>query len=160
MPLIRFYCASKWAVEALHESFAQEVKAFGIKVTLLEPAAYATDFARDSSLKIATGLDAYADLRKRIHGQLSSADRGDPQATAKAILEIVDAEEPPLRFAVGAAALPMARAASLLAYPVGRHGRPSRTQHKASRRNAPSPDLRARITAFSRDRAQRLRALF
>jgi NAD(P)-dependent dehydrogenase (short-subunit alcohol dehydrogenase family) len=45
VPLIGFYCASKWAVEALHESLAQEVKSFGIKVTLLEPAAYATDFA-------------------------------------------------------------------------------------------------------------------
>ena len=35
MPLIGFYCASKWAIEALHESLAQEVKTFGIKVTLL-----------------------------------------------------------------------------------------------------------------------------
>jgi NAD(P)-dependent dehydrogenase (short-subunit alcohol dehydrogenase family) len=111
MPLIGFYCASKWAVEALHESLAQEVKAFGIKVTLLEPGAYATDFGSDTSLKIATGLDAYAGLRKRMHGHLSSADRGDPQATADAILKIVDAEAPPLRFAVGAGVLPMARAA-------------------------------------------------
>ena len=44
MPLTGFYCATKWAVEALHESLAQEVKSFGIKVTLLEPGAYATDF--------------------------------------------------------------------------------------------------------------------
>jgi short-subunit dehydrogenase len=45
MPLIGFYCATKWAVEALHESLAQEVKGFGIKVTLLELGAQATDFA-------------------------------------------------------------------------------------------------------------------
>lgn len=44
MPLIGFYCATKWAVEALHESLAQEVKAFGIQVTIVEPGAYATDF--------------------------------------------------------------------------------------------------------------------
>jgi short-subunit dehydrogenase len=111
MPLIGFYCASKWAVEALHESLAQEVKGLGIKVTLLEPGAYATDFASPSSLKIAPGIDAYADLRKRVSGRLSSAERGDPQATAEAILKIVDAEDPPLRFAVGAGVLPMARAA-------------------------------------------------
>jgi short-subunit dehydrogenase len=111
MPLIGFYCASKWAVEALHESLAQEVKGLGIKVTLLEPGAYATDFASPSSLKIAPGIDAYADLRKRVSGRLSSAERGDPQATAEAILKIVDAEDPTMRFAVGAGVLPMARAA-------------------------------------------------
>src|SRR5262249_53316321 len=40
VPLIGFYCATKWAVEALHESLAQEVKGLGIKLTLVEPAAY------------------------------------------------------------------------------------------------------------------------
>ena len=109
MPFIGFYCASKWAVEALHESLAQEVKGFGIKVTLLEPGAYATEFGR--SAKIADELDAYADFRKQIIGNLSSQESGDPQATAEAILKIVDAEEPPLRFAVGTTILPRARAA-------------------------------------------------
>lgn len=79
MPLIGFYCATKWAIEALHESLAQEVKGFDIKVTLLEPAAYATDFGSDSSLKNATANDAYAELRKQVFGRLASADRGDPQ---------------------------------------------------------------------------------
>ena len=63
-PLIGFYCASKWAVESLHDSLAQEVKEFGIKVTLIEPGAYATAFASPSSLKRANSLDAYADLRE------------------------------------------------------------------------------------------------
>lgn len=58
MPLIGFYCATKWAVEALHESLAQEVKPFGIKVTILEPGAYATDFGSPSSLKFAPEMDA------------------------------------------------------------------------------------------------------
>jgi NAD(P)-dependent dehydrogenase (short-subunit alcohol dehydrogenase family) len=109
VPLVGFYCASKWAVEALHESLAQEVKGLGIKVTLLEPGAYATDFGSPSSMKIAPGIDAYDDLRKRVSGRLSSQERGNPQATAEAILKIVDAEDPPLRFAVGAGVLPMAR---------------------------------------------------
>jgi NAD(P)-dependent dehydrogenase (short-subunit alcohol dehydrogenase family) len=110
MPLIGFYCATKWAVEALHESLAQEVKDFGIKVTLLEPGAYATDFGSPTSLKITPGLDAYANLRKRVSGRLSSAERGDPEATAEAILKVVDAEQPPLRFIFGNTSLPMARA--------------------------------------------------
>ncbi|KRE46398.1 SDR family NAD(P)-dependent oxidoreductase [Paenibacillus sp. Soil724D2] len=110
-PLIGFYCASKWAVEALHDSLAQEVNGFGIKVTLLEPGAFATDFGSPLSMKTAQGLDAYADLRNRVFGRLSTAERGDPQATAEAILQIVDAQDPPMRFAVGAGVLPMVRGA-------------------------------------------------
>ncbi|WP_040950994.1 SDR family NAD(P)-dependent oxidoreductase [Gorillibacterium massiliense] len=110
-PLIGFYCASKWAVEALHDSLAQEVKDFGIKVTLLEPGAFATDFGSPASMKASQGLDAYADLRNRVFGHLSTAERGDPEATAEAILRIVDAQDPPLRFAVGAGVLPLVRGA-------------------------------------------------
>ena len=44
------------------------------------------------------GMDAYADLRKRMSTRLSSAERGDPEATGEAILKVVDAEQPPLRF--------------------------------------------------------------
>ena len=111
VPLIGFYCASKWAVEALHESLAQEVKDFGIKVTLLEPGTYATDFASPPSRKMAAGLDVYGGLRKQIAGRLANEERGDPNATAEAILMIVDAENPPMRLALGSWLLPSARAA-------------------------------------------------
>ena len=111
MPLIGYYCTSKWAVEALHESLAQEVKSFGIKVTLIEPGAYATEFASPSSLKRAEGLDVYNSLREQISSHLSGEKRGDPQATAEAILQIVDAPEPPLRFILGNQNLPQVRAA-------------------------------------------------
>ena len=111
MPLIGFYCATKWAFEALHESLAQEVKPFGIRVTILEPGAYATDFGSPSSLKFAPEMDAYANLRTQVFGRFSSAEKGDPAATAEAVLKIVDAENPPLRFLVGNTNLPMARAA-------------------------------------------------
>ncbi|SFB04698.1 NADP-dependent 3-hydroxy acid dehydrogenase YdfG [Cohnella sp. OV330] len=110
-PLIGFYCASKWALEALHDSLAQEVKGFGIKVTLLEPGAFATDFGSALSMKRSRGLEAYDELRDRVVGRLSTAERGDPQATAEAILQIVDAQDPPLRFAVGAGVLPLIREA-------------------------------------------------
>ena len=109
MPLIGFYCATKWAVEALHEALAQEVKAFGIKVTLVEPGAYATDFGK--SAKIADVLEPYADFRKQLMAHLTSLERGDPQATAEAILKLVDAEDPPLRLGLGTTILSRARAA-------------------------------------------------
>jgi NAD(P)-dependent dehydrogenase (short-subunit alcohol dehydrogenase family) len=111
MPLIGFYCATKWAFEALYESLAQEIKPFGIKVTILEPGAYATDFGSPASLKFAPGMDAYASLRTQVRERLSTIEKGDPAATPEAILKIVDAEDPPLRFFVGNTNLPMARAA-------------------------------------------------
>ncbi len=108
LPLIGFYAATKAAVETLHETMAQEIKAFGIKVTLLEPGAYATDFGK--SAKRAEGMEAYADFRKQVMANLMNVERGDPHATSDAILKIVDAEDPPLRFAVGSTLLPAARA--------------------------------------------------
>ena len=110
-PVIGSYCATKWAVEALHESLAQEVKSFGIKVTLVEPGAYATTFGSPESLKMAEGMDAYAPLRQQVFGNLTSMERGDPQATAEAMLTLVDAEDPPLRFFLGNQNLPQVRAA-------------------------------------------------
>jgi NAD(P)-dependent dehydrogenase (short-subunit alcohol dehydrogenase family) len=107
MPLIGFYSATKAAVEALHETMAQEVKAFGIKVTLIEPGAYATDFGK-SAIR-ADGMEAYEGFRKQILANLVNLERGDPQATPDAILKVVDAENPPLRLAVGSTVLPTAR---------------------------------------------------
>ena len=109
-PIIGHYCASKWAFEALHESLAQEVQGFGIAVTLIEPGAYATSFGSPESLKMSAGMDVYNELRQQILGAMSSMERGDPQATAEAVLQIVDAPEPPLRFMLGNQNLPLVRA--------------------------------------------------
>jgi NADP-dependent 3-hydroxy acid dehydrogenase YdfG len=111
MPLIGYYCASKWAFEAIHESLATEVKPFGIKVTIVEPGAYATDFGSPQSLKFASGLDIYSGLRKQVQDRLKSAERGDPNRTPEAIFRIVDAENPPLRVFLGSKSLPQVRAA-------------------------------------------------
>ncbi len=109
LPMIGFYCATKWAVEALHEALAQEVRAFGIRVTLVEPGAYATDFG--NSAPIAAALEPYGDLRKQFLTHLGNVERGDPEATTEAILKLVDAEDPPLRLGLGTTILPRARAA-------------------------------------------------
>jgi NADP-dependent 3-hydroxy acid dehydrogenase YdfG len=111
VPLIGYYCSSKWAFEAIHESLATEVKPFGIKVTIIEPGAYATEFGSSSSLKLAAGLDIYGDLRKQVYERLGSMQRGDPKATPEALFKMVDAENPPLRFNLGSQNLPWIRAA-------------------------------------------------
>ena len=110
-PIIGHYCASKWAFEALHESLAQEVQGFGIAVTLIEPGAYATSFGSPQSIKMAPGMDVYNEVRQQVMGAMMSMKQGDPQATAEAVLQIVDAEHPPLRFMLGDQNLPMVRAA-------------------------------------------------
>src|ERR1700733_247569 len=109
MPLIGIYSATKWAVEALHEALAQEVRPFGLRVTLVEPGAYATDFGKSS--KIADALGPYVDFRNQFLTRLANMESGDPEAPAEAVLKLVDTENPPLRLGLGNTILPRARAA-------------------------------------------------
>ena len=108
-PLIGYYSATKAAFEALHETMAKEIESFGIKVTMIEPGAYATEFGKSATR--ATGMDIYADVRQQVMAGLASLERGKPEATAHAVLKIVDAEQPPLRLILGSTALPMIRTA-------------------------------------------------
>jgi NAD(P)-dependent dehydrogenase (short-subunit alcohol dehydrogenase family) len=103
-PSIGMYHASKWALEGISQSLAQEVKDFGIHVTLIEPGGFSTDWAGPSA-KHAEAIAAYA-LQKRRAGQVP----GDPEASAQAVLKIVDAEQPPLRAFFGTAPLSIAEA--------------------------------------------------
>jgi NAD(P)-dependent dehydrogenase (short-subunit alcohol dehydrogenase family) len=109
-PTAGVYNASKWALEGLGETLAQEVAAFNIKVTLIEPAGYATDW-RGASATRAAPMPAYDGLRERLRAAAGGRPIGDPAATAGAILAAVDAEQPPLRLFLGTAGLPAARRA-------------------------------------------------
>jgi len=111
MPVIGYYCSSKWAFEAIHESLATEVKDFGIKVTIIEPGAYATEFGSQDSLKFAPGMDIYENFKTHFFGRLRDMKRGDPEATPQALFQIVDAENPPLRFNLGSHNLDWVRTA-------------------------------------------------
>jgi NADP-dependent 3-hydroxy acid dehydrogenase YdfG len=111
MPVIGYYCSSKWAFEAIHESLAAEVKPFGINVTIIEPGAYATGFGSEDSLRFAAGLEIYADFKEQFFGRLRGLERGDPTATPEALFKVVDTEHPPLRFNLGSHNLPAIRAA-------------------------------------------------
>lgn len=111
MPVIGYYCSTKWAYEAIHESLAAEVKPFDIKVTLIEPGSYATEFGSPESLKMASGLDIYADFKGQFVQGLRNLERGNPKATPEAIFKVVDAEQPPLRLFLGNQTLPSVRKA-------------------------------------------------
>lgn len=106
-PWLGFYSAAKAAAEALHESLAKEIAQFGIKVTMIEPGAYATDF-RNSTIR-AEGIAAYNDFKQQLMAGLTKVERGNPEATAEAILKLVDAEKPPLRLILGTVSLPHIR---------------------------------------------------
>lgn len=110
-PLIGYYCSSKWAFEAIHESLAAEVKQFGINVTIIEPGAYATEFGSQKSLGFAEGMEIYADFKQQIFERIKNTDQGDPEATPEAIFKVVDAEQPPLRLILGSHNLPEIREA-------------------------------------------------
>ena len=110
IPVIGYYCSSKWAFEAIHESLAAEVAQFGVKVTIIEPGAYATDFASENSAKYSQGMDVYQGFRSKILDGIMTSERGDPHATPQAIFKVVDAEQPPLRLFLGSKNLPHTRA--------------------------------------------------
>lgn len=110
-PLIGYYCSSKWAFEAIHESLAAEIKQFGINVTIIEPGAYATEFGSPDSIKFAAGQPLYDDLRNQVVEGLKSMEQGNPKATPGAIFKVVDAEQPPLRLFLGKNNLPEIRKA-------------------------------------------------
>jgi NAD(P)-dependent dehydrogenase (short-subunit alcohol dehydrogenase family) len=109
-PGIGLYHASKWALEGFSQSLAQEVRSFGIRVTLIEPGGFDTDWS-GSSAAHAEARPSYDTLRKVVAAgrQAAMAKRGDPVATRAAILKIVDAERPPLRVFFGEAPLGMAK---------------------------------------------------
>lgn len=95
------YTASKWALEGLSDSLAQEIADFGISVTLVEPGSFATDWKGNSSVWTDT-LPVYAPLHEKLQQRAGGMIPGQPEATAKAILTLVDSPRPPLRLLLGA----------------------------------------------------------
>ncbi|MET9343171.1 SDR family NAD(P)-dependent oxidoreductase [Nonomuraea sp. NPDC003804] len=110
MPLGGAYHVSKWAVEALNESLAQEVADFGIKVTVIEPGGFATRSGKNpdplDNGHMAEPNPIYDGLRRRLAGFAGKQPAGDP-AAAQALLKIVDADNPPLRVLFGLGFYPM-----------------------------------------------------
>lgn len=108
-PIVGLYHASKWGLEGFTQSLAAEVSGFGIKVTIIEPGGFATDWGGPSA-KHATPLPIYDGTRAALGKWRKSFVPGDPEATGPAILRVVDAADPPLRVFFGSSGLPMLRA--------------------------------------------------
>lgn len=111
-PMVGFYNASKWALEAMTDALAQEVAEFGIKVTLVEPGPMRTEWANTSMPlgfhhqdPYAGALEARLDMMK---DERALRQPGDPVRAAEALLRLVDAKTPPLRLIMGNAALDLA----------------------------------------------------
>lgn len=93
------YHASKWALEGLTESLAQEVAGFGIKVTLVEPGGFDTDWS-GASATVADALPEYAPLHDAM-AQNMTGTQPQPVGFGSAILKVIDAERAPLRVFFG-----------------------------------------------------------
>jgi NAD(P)-dependent dehydrogenase (short-subunit alcohol dehydrogenase family) len=105
---VGLYHASKWGLEGFSEALALEVAEFGIHVTLVEPGGFDTDWSGSSAVR-AEPIDAYAEARKQMAARRSQLPQGKTGATGAAILQIVDAAEPPLRVFFGAPPLAIAK---------------------------------------------------
>jgi len=112
-PMTGIYCATKHTVEAISEALSMEIAPFGIKLTIIEPGYFKTDFG-GRSIERAKATKPYQQLEKEIVERFKNMDAsptaGDPRKGALAMMAAVHASEPPLRLVLGADALGMIRA--------------------------------------------------
>jgi len=111
-PTVGYYNATKFAVDGFSEALSKETAPLGIKVTIVAPSGFRTDWAGRSANNSKIVIDDYAATaganKNNIRGY-SGKQPGDPERAAKAIVKAVEAEHPPLRLLLGAAALKGAR---------------------------------------------------
>lgn len=102
VPALGVYAASKFAVEGLCEALAKEVAEFGIRVTIVEPNGYHTEFSA-SSLAFSPVLPAYNRLKSTLGDTVGARpeDMGHPEATVPAILQLLASDNPPKRLFLG-----------------------------------------------------------
>jgi NAD(P)-dependent dehydrogenase (short-subunit alcohol dehydrogenase family) len=103
VPGLSGYHAAKFAVEGLSETLAQEIKPLGLKLTIVEPGGFRTDWA-GASMAFAKPMKAYAPVLGAIRGymeQHSGHEPGDPRKAGHVLLQLVEMEQPPLRLPLG-----------------------------------------------------------
>ncbi|OBH37850.1 short-chain dehydrogenase/reductase [Mycobacterium sp. E342] len=98
-----YYSSTKFALEAITEALATEVRPLGIKVTAIEPGAFRTDWATRSMKETGTPIADYVDVaaRKDLIKQFADHLPGDPKKVAAAVLMVATLDEPPLRLLLG-----------------------------------------------------------
>jgi NAD(P)-dependent dehydrogenase (short-subunit alcohol dehydrogenase family) len=105
LPVLGIYNASKYAVNGLTETLATELKEFGVKVSLIEPNGFATDWSGASAFQTKP-TETYAGLKKSFFEAALPDSWGNPETTATAILALIDSKKPPLHFLLGKVAYP------------------------------------------------------
>jgi NAD(P)-dependent dehydrogenase (short-subunit alcohol dehydrogenase family) len=99
------YCGTKFAVEGISEALAQEVKPFGINVTIIEPGYVRTNFLNTSSLiTSANPIEEYTSIREGVRAHqndIPGNQPGDPDKVAELIIKVTHNPEPPLRLLTG-----------------------------------------------------------
>ena len=111
-PGVGFYNATKYAVDGLSEALYKEVAPLGIKVTIIAPSGFRTDWAGRSANDTQIKIDDYDLTARKNMGDIrksSGNQPGDPFRAAKAMIMITEVENPPLRLLLGAGALKGAR---------------------------------------------------
>lgn len=101
------YCATKFAVEGLSEALALELAPLGLKVIIVEPGPFRTEFLGRSIQMARQVIAAYAETagkRRQYRESNNGQQAGDPEKAVAVILQAVDAEEPPLHLPLGPAA--------------------------------------------------------
>ncbi|WP_315794496.1 oxidoreductase [Paenibacillus sp. BIC5C1] len=102
-PGVGYYNGTKYAVEGISESLAQEVAPFRINVTLVEPSNFRTDWSGRSAAKTKSAIKEYEELISPfVNAENHGKEPGDPKKAAEAIVSIAELEEPPLRLLLGA----------------------------------------------------------
>jgi NAD(P)-dependent dehydrogenase (short-subunit alcohol dehydrogenase family) len=98
-----YYSSTKFALEAVTEALATEVRPLGIKVTAIEPGAFRTDWATRSMKESDAPITDYADVaaRKDLIKQFADHLPGDPRKVADAVLMVTKLDDPPLRLLLG-----------------------------------------------------------
>jgi short-subunit dehydrogenase len=107
-----YYCATKFAVEAMSQSLAKEAAHLGIKVTLIEPGPFRTEFQGRNMTVPPKSIDAYAETAGARRKQLrenSGKQAGDPYRAADAIIKVAESADPPLHLLLGKVALDRVR---------------------------------------------------
>ncbi|ANN76300.1 oxidoreductase [Bordetella flabilis] len=112
MPGIAYYCGSKFALEGISEVLGKEVRQFGIRVTAVAPGSFRTDWAGRSMVRSPRSIadyDSLFDPIRKGREEKSGRQLGDPVKAARAMLSIIDADEPPAHLLLGSDALGMVR---------------------------------------------------
>lgn len=111
-PAVGFYNATKFAVDGFSEALSKETAPLGIKVTVIAPSGFRTDWAGRSANNSKIVIDDYketAETNKNNIRGYSGKQPGDPVRAAKAMVAVVESANPPLRLLLGEAALKGAR---------------------------------------------------